>query len=313
MQKAFLPGAGLGTRLRPLTSLLPKPLLPLYHRPLVRHALDHCRAAGFRDFAINTHHLADAWRAAFPPAGRTRLRGANGLPAWRSEHAGCPVTFFHEPVLLDTGGGVRNIVEWSGGDPVLVHNGDIFTNLPLAALVRAHEASGLPATLALRSHGAALHVAVDPSATRVTDIRRRLDRADGTHQFTGIYCASPGLVGLLPAAEPASVIPAFLELARAGRLGCVVIDDGVWMDLGDPSTYLTAHLHPPADPAVPRIHPAAAVDAGAVIDDLTWIGPGATVGPGTVLAECVVLPGAGVPSGTHRHSIIPPAGAILTA
>ena len=216
MTKAFILGAGLGNRLRPLTDRLPKPLVPLFHRPLAEWAMAACSRAGIQRFAINTHHLPEAW---------------NGFGA------GNEVTFFHEPILLETGGGLKNIATWIGSDPLLVHNGDIFSTLPLEKLIAAHEASGLPVTLALRSEGTAKHIAINAAGTRVTDIRKILGRAEGTHVFSGIYCVNPGFLDGIPADEKISVIPAFLELAKAGKLGAIVLDEGLWLDLGDRASY----------------------------------------------------------------------------
>jgi mannose-1-phosphate guanylyltransferase len=115
-------------------------------------------------------------------------------------------------------------------------------------LIAAHEASGLPVTLALRSHGVAKHIALD--GDRAIDIRGMLGRAEGTHVFSGIYCFNPDLFGLIPAGEKVSVIPAFLELAKQGRLGAVVLDEGDWRDLGDPATVVLTErwTAPPSAP-----------------------------------------------------------------
>ncbi len=279
----------MGTRLRPLTQRLPKPLVPLFHRPLVEWALEACAAAGIQRFALNTHHLAEAWdhfgtaaaAPTVPPA------GANGRPALTRIWQGRELTLFEEPVLLETGGGLKNIAHWIGNEALLVHNGDIVSTMPLARLIAAHEASGLPVTLALRSNGDARHIALDPSGTRCTDIRGRLGRAEGTHVFSGIYCVSPELLGMLPANEKISVIPAFLELARAGRLGTLVLDDGIWFDLGDRAAYLRAHRELALGPA---LHPDAIIDAGAHIED-SVVGPGAVVRAGAVLRHSIVWPG----------------------
>lgn len=308
---AFLPGAGLGTRLRPLTDLLPKPLVPLFHRPLVEHALAASHRAGATDFAINTHHLADAWQPAYPTVDGPPLRGGNGEPARHSTWLGHPLTFFHEPILLETGGGVKNIEPWFDQGTLLIHNGDIFSTLPLDQLVAAHRASGAVVTMALRSAGPALHVAMDPDRSLVTDIRRMLGKADGSYQFTGIYCAERELLEMIPADEKISVIPAFLELAKSGRLGGVLLDDGVWFDLGDPATLLAAHLDPPVDPGTPRIHPDALIDPAGRIDPLSWVGPGATVPAGASLTGCLVLPGAPVPAGEHSDTIFLPDGSTV--
>ena len=265
MHKAFILGAGLGNRLRPLTERLPKPLVPLFHRPLAEWAMAACARVGIGQFAINTHHLPEAWEDF----------GAEN-----------EVTLFHESVLLETGGGLKNIAAWMGNDAVLVHNGDIFSTLPLEKLIAAHEASGLPVTLALRSEGVAKHIALDPSGTRVTDIRKLLGKAEGTHVFSGIYCVSPGFLDLIPAGEKISVIPAFLELAKFGRLGAIVLDEGVWLDLGDRQSYLQAHRELDLAPA---IHPQAVV-TGAVIER-SVVGPGAVVASGAVVRDSVIWPG----------------------
>ncbi len=270
MHQAFILGAGLGTRLRPLTDRLPKPLVPLFHRPLAAWALDACARAGIRRFAINTHHLPDAWD------------DFTALPENRKRD----ITLFHEPVLLETGGGLANIASWTDGQPLLVHNGDIFSTLPLDRLIAAHQASGLPVTLALRSEGVQKHVALDDSLSRVTDLRQKLGRAPGTHVFSGIYCVNPDFLGLLPPGEIISIIPAFLELAKEGQLGAIVLDDGVWIDLGDRDAYLQAHRELALGPA---IHPAARIASGASIEN-SVVGPGAVVASGAVVRDSVLWP-----------------------
>jgi mannose-1-phosphate guanylyltransferase len=269
VNQAFILGAGLGNRLRPLTSRLPKPLVPLFHEPLAGWALQACAQVGIRRFAVNTHHLAEAW---------------HGFGAEND------ITFFHESVLLETGGGLKNLEEWMGDESLLVHNGDIFSTLPLEKLIAAHEASGLPVTLALRSEGTAKHIAIDAAATHVTDIRKSLGVADGTHVFTGIYCVSPGFLDLIPAGEKISVIPSFLELAKAGRLGAIVLDEGVWLDLGDRESYLTAH-HELALAAA--LHPQAVIEEGALVER-SVVGPGAVISSGAVLRDSVVWTGSRV-------------------
>lgn len=292
MTQAFILGAGLGTRLRPLTDRLPKPLIPLFHRPLAAWAMEACRAVGISRFAINTHHLPEAWN----------------LADLGTRQATETVDFFHEPLLLETGGGLKNLTSWIGSGPLLVHNGDIFSTLPLGRLVAAHQASGLSVTLAVRSEGEARHLALDPSGTHVTDIRETLGRAPGTHVFTGIYCISPGFLDLIPPHEKISVIPAFLELAAAGKLGAVVLDEGVWMDLGDRASYLEAHRQLDLGPA---IHPSARVSAGAVVEH-SIIGPGAVVESGASVRNSVVWPGGHISDGADLEGCVVFSGTSVT-
>lgn len=292
IRKAFLPGAGLGTRLRPLTDLLPKPLVPLYHKPLIEWAMESCLAAGITDFAINTHHLPERWT--YAESEDRGLSSGNGTPPKKGKWENASVHLFHEPVLLETGGGVKNIEAWAGGESILVHNGDIYSSLPLARLIAAHEASACPVTLAVRSQGEATHIALE--GDRVSDIRGMLGLAEGTHVFTGIYCFDPELFGLIPPGEKISVIPAFLELAKQGRLGAVVLDEGEWRDLGDHASYLAAHRELALAPA---IHPEAIIDPTAVVED-SVVGPGAKIGKGARLRASVVWAGAELGAGESR-------------
>ena len=323
VNQAFILGAGLGTRLRPLTDRLPKPLIPLFHRPLAAWAMDACRAAGIRTFAINTHHLPEEWESAdcgpvlrsFSEEGlriadwkKSEEVAGNGLFSKTGHWDGLAVDLFHEPILLETGGGLKNIAAWIGNEPLLIHNGDIFSTLPLGELIAAHAASGLPVTLAVRSEGEAKHLALDATVTRVTDIREKLGRAPGTHVFTGIYCISPEFLDLIPVHEKVSVIPAFLELAAAGRLGSVVLDEGVWMDLGDRPSYLQAHRDLDLGPT---IHPEASVSPGAILER-SVVGPGAFIESGAILRDSIVWPGCHVTSGAELDGCIIFSGAPVT-
>lgn len=280
MHQAFILGAGLGNRLQPLTSRLPKPLVPLFHRPLAAWAMDACLAAGIRRFAVNTHHLPEKW-AGFGE--------------------GNDITFFHESDLLETGGGLKNIEPWLHDESLLIHNGDIFSTISLEKLIAAHEDSGLPVTLAIRSSGEAKHIALDPTGKHVIDIRNLLDVADGTHVFTGIYCIRPDFLKLLPAGEKISVIPAFLELAKMNLLGAITLDEGVWLDLGDRNSYLQAHQQLNL---MPRIHSDARVDSRARVRN-SVVGPGAVIGANAIITNSVIWPGTQVaPATMLAHCIV---------
>ncbi len=303
--KAFFLGAGLGTRLRPLTDRVPKPLVPFFHQPLIRHAWQACRDLGMRDFAINTHHLPGVWKDPALGFGAGSWE-VNGERAGNGEEVeqGClddtTVRLFHEPLLLETGGGLRNVSQWIGDEDVLVHNGDIFSSMNLEVLIAAHLASGLPATLALRSHGVSRHIAVDESHSRVIDIREKLSRATGTHVFSGVYCMNAGVLDCLPDDPVVSVIPAFLQLASQNRLGAVVMDKGQWFDLGERESYLAAHR---ISGIGPMIHASARIDPTAVVVS-SVIGPDAVVPAGAVVRDSVVWPGSRLTGDADLHRCI---------
>lgn len=307
MRRAFVLGAGLGTRLRPLTDQLPKPLIPVHHRPLISYAFAHLRGVGAREFVVNTHHLPAAYDAAFPDG------------TWN----GCPLTFRHEPVLLETGGGLANVADlFAGDESFLVYNGDILTDLPLAPLLEAHEASGNLVTLALRSGGGLRNVAFDEASGLVTDLRNALgSNSDRLFLFSGVYAVSPAFFRYLEPGRIESVVGAWLRAIRAGeRVGGVVIDDGVWLDLGNRESYLAAHalgrrtvfpLHEPltAEEAAPA-HPGAVVSPEARVDEGSSIGPGAVVEAGATLENTVVWPGGVVKAGGRLKGCVVRSGSV---
>lgn len=272
---AFVLGAGLGTRLRPLTARRPKPLIPVGGRPLITHAFDHLLALGVERFVVNTHWCAGRYSEFFPAR------------EWR----GRPVTFIEEtPEVLETAGGIWNARALLGGGPFIVYNGDILSDLPLAEARAAHVAAGNEVTLILRTRGENRNVAFDAASRRVLDLRRTLrPELEPQHLFTGIYFVEPEFIARIPAGEKLSVVPIFHEMIREGaKLGGCVLDGGDWRDLGTREEYLAAC----ATLGQPQwIAPSAQIGAGAELHDcLVW--ENAVVAPGAKLTRCVVTDGA---------------------
>lgn len=277
ISRAFVPGAGLGTRLKELTRSLPKPLIPVAGRPLITYAFDHLIASGVERIVVNTHHRAEAYARAFP------------APSYR----GVPLTLRHEPELLETGGGIKNVEDLLGDGPFVVYNGDILTTLPLEPAIARHFEAGNEATLILRSGGGPLQqVAFDRGSGRVTDIRQRLGRAAGTHLFTGVYIVTPAFLRRLKL-EKRSVVATFLEMiAEGAALGAVELNEGDWRDLGTRGQYLAVHrMLRAANPDASWIDPSAEVAPSARLTGATHVGPGAKIGPGAQLHDCILWEG----------------------
>lgn len=284
---AFVLGAGLGTRLRPLTDERPKPLVPIVHKPLITFAFDHLHAAGVRRFVVNTHHRPEAYGALL------------GEKDGAAEYRECPVEFRHEPVLLETGGGIGNIRDLVGNEPFLVHNGDVLADLPIGDLIETHLRSGNAATFGLRSHGGPCQVQWNRDTGLVTDIRGGLGgRAEQAYLFTGIYVLSPEIFAYLPDEKIFSIIPVFLDMIRRGvRVGGALLDDGLWMDLGARNSYLAAHrlfltekhkLSYALDREWPvAISPDAEISPDAALEGACTVGPGSVVGQGAHLIDSV--------------------------
>jgi len=289
IKKAFILGAGLGTRLRPLTNVRPKPLVPLFHKPMLMYAMDRALSLGIHDIAVNTHHLAEVWEEFFPTAGASNLSGLNNIEARPSIYKEASVTFFNEPELLETGGGIKNIEPWIGDDDVLVYNGDIYCSIPLEPLVKLHTNSDYDATLVLRSDGPAQHIAID--GTTVKDIHNKLGKAEGTHQFTGIYAIKSNILKKLEPNKKESIIEAFLELSAEEKLGAVVIDEGEWLDLGTREMYLEAHTREQMIPQdAQEIAPSAKIsDTARIIN--SWVAGEVTIEAGASVKNSIIWDG----------------------
>ena len=281
MHTAFVLGAGLGTRLRPLTNRRPKPLIPLANRPLITHAFDHLIAAGVKRFVVNTHWCAERYAEFFPTG------------EWR----GCPIHFIEEtPEVLETGGGIWNARELLSDGPFIVYNGDILSDIPLARAIAHHRTTGNEVTLILRTTGDNRNVTFDAESGRILDLRKVLrPELEPAHLFTGIYLVQPEFIARIPAAQKISVVPIFHEMIRAGaKLGGILLDEGTWRDLGTREEYLAV-----AGPGN-TIHPTATIGAGAILENcIIW--ENATVATGAHLTRCIVADGAHT-SGEHRDT-----------
>ena len=285
-------GAGLGTRLRPLTDELPKPLMPIFQKPLITFALDHLIASGVLRFVINTHHLAAHFQTLFTGG----------------SYRGRPVQLVHEPDLLETGGGIRNAEPWLGAEPFIVYSGDILTDLNVAALVEEHARCGNDVTLALRRTGLASGIRLENG--RIVDIGQA-----GNFDYANVSVWNPSVFGKIPPAQKISFIPILAEWIRAGgRIGGLVLEEGSWFNIGARAEYLEVHRTicrtqwKPAyvtDTDWPSARAKSAiVESGARIEGCSVIGEECRVGEGAHLEDTIVWPGAQIASRSDLHGCI---------
>jgi mannose-1-phosphate guanylyltransferase len=295
--KAFVLGAGLGVRLRPLTNFLPKPLLPVFGKPIISFALDHLREAGVSAVAINTHHLAHHFERL--------LRDRS--------HIGLSVQLFHEPRLLETGGGMKNVEHWVGNEPFLTYSGDLVNDLDIRSLVEWHFEDANDATLALRRTGLSTSVAYDPESRRVVDLVGAPGgpRADG-YDFAGISIWNPTVFGRIQAGLPRSVGSVLIDWLRAGaRIGGVVLERNRWFNIGSRKEYFTLHdvvrreawtpsyLVGESPPWPCYVHPSATVAPGSAITGSSWIGASCLIESNVTLENSFLWPGSKVRRNTR--------------
>jgi mannose-1-phosphate guanylyltransferase len=320
--------AGLGTRLRPLTTRIPKPALPILDAPLVRRHFRLAKAIRADDLAVNTHHLPDVMRA-----------GA------RSEAAalGLPLRISHEAEIQGTGGGIRDAMAGRRHHTLVVLNGDTLFDLDLAAAVRAHRSSGASATLVLAPMPRnETYASVE--CDRVMRVKRIAGLGEnGGHftpwHFTGVHIlTAAAFFEFASKTGPVDINRGvYPEMIEAGRTIAGHIDRGYWNDVGTPErlfavhrdflsgripdacaggikpgVHKSAHVHEAA--TVSRrtyVGPAADVREGAVLGPGVFVGAGAVVGVGAKLTNAVVLQDTVVSSGERLQDLIAADGARL--
>ncbi len=294
--QAFVLGAGLGTRLRPLTDELAKPLFPIFQKPLITFALDHLMASGVKRFVINTHHLSAQFQTHF------------GQGFYRDR----PVQLVHEPDLLETGGGIRNAEPWLRGESFIVYSGDLLTDLNLGKLIEEHVARGNDVTLGLRRTGLASGVILKEG--RVVDITRGAPSAENL-DYANVSVWNPTIFERIPPAKKISFIPILVDWIRqGGRIGGVPLDEGQWFNIGSRKEYLEVHRTIAAsgwkpsyvvDNDWPRsIAPSATIELGARMEGFTAIGEECRVEEGVFLKDTVVWSGAQIASRSDLRGCI---------
>ncbi|RPH81484.1 MAG: NDP-sugar synthase [Nitrospiraceae bacterium] len=227
--KAMILAAGLGTRLRPLTNTIPKPLLPIAGTPLIVWNLLLLKRHGFHDVVINLHHLGSKIEQALGNGSRYGLR----------------IIYSHEPVILGTGGGLKQAEPHFSGESVLVLNGDTLVDLDLGALCLFHQQRAAIATLVLRK---------DPEATRWGLVEMESDnrivritgrgRADQVptepRMFAGIHVLQPRLLRDVPKDSESSIIDPYVAAIQQGETVLGYDCEGYWSDIGTPERYVQA-------------------------------------------------------------------------
>jgi len=308
--QALILAGGEGTRLRPLTSTVPKPVVPLVDRPFVRFMLDWLHGHGVDDVVMSCGHLASGVRNVLGDGSALGIR----------------LRYVEEPRPLGTGGALK-YAEPLLDERFLMLNGDVLTDIDLTTQVVQHERTGATATLALTP-------VEDPSAYglvrtlpngEVTEFVEKPapDEIDTRNISAGAYVLERRVLDLLEADEPASIErDVFPRLVGAGLYGCV--SDNYWLDIGTPERYLEATFDILEGTVASRVQermgdgylcvedgvdnagriiPPALVESGCRIGEGARIGGrvvlerGVTVGENTTIERAVVLQGAEI--GSH--------------
>jgi NDP-sugar pyrophosphorylase family protein len=285
--KAVILAGGEGTRLRPLTLSLPKPVVPVVDRPFLRHQLDLLATVGVTEVVFSVAYRPERVQAVFGDGSTSGLR----------------ILYAVEETPLGTGGAVKN-AEPHLDSTTIVFNGDVLTDVDLPAVVKAHRDTGAAATIVLTPvpNPAAYGLVETDASGRIVRFVEKPDPSQITTDTinAGIYVLETSTLALMPPAVNHSIERAFFPalIARGDRLTGFV-HRGYWIDIGTPEKYLQVHRdvlrgrYPVRlDGEAARggwIHGEARVDAAAEMEGPFYVGPGCTVDAGAHVGPDAVL------------------------
>lgn len=219
--KAFILAAGLGTRLRPLTEEIPKPLVPLLGSPIIEYVLKNLSQINPAVIGINLHHRPEK------------------ILAWAKSCAYKEKFFFSlEEQILGTGGGIKKAEPFLRDSFFVVYNGDIFAEIDLREVLKFHLEKGALATLVVKPNPSADKIFMDEEGKFLgVDPLYVPERCCKKTGFTGIAVYSPEFLNFLPEG-PSTVLEGWVEALKKGYPIYTYELKGAWFDIGTPASYL---------------------------------------------------------------------------
>lgn len=289
----FLPAAGLGERLRPITNHMPKPLIPVLGRPLIEIILERLTAVCSGKIGINLHYKPESLRAW----------------AKRSAYADC-IEFFLENPILGTGGALKNAEKFLSGGPFIVHNSDIMLNIDFSRLIEEHVFSGNIATLVCHRLPQLSNVVIDKNG-QVLDVENpgesKPDPSNAADKvaYTGIAVYSPYILNFLPQGVSHATV-AWIAASKAGhKVRAMDFTGCYWNDVGNPATYTRGVLDALRENGE-NVYIAPSSRCGSIeIDGYVVLESGSRMRDGSWVRNCIIMPDTTV-AGRHENRIIGP-------
>jgi mannose-1-phosphate guanylyltransferase/phosphomannomutase len=228
--KAVILVGGEGTRLRPITFLNPKPMLPLVNRPFMENFILWLKSHKIKDIIFSTGYLPEIFKEYFGDGSDFGLR----------------LIYVREKEPLGTGGGVKNVEKYLDGDNFIVFNGDILTSLNLTKMIAFHKSKKADITIALTSVEDPTHYGLVPidGEGRVKQFLEKPSQDEITTNLinAGVYIIKSDVMKLVPEGVKYSFERGLFPtaLGKGYKIyGCV--SDSYWIDVGTPQKYLAAH------------------------------------------------------------------------
>ena len=320
--KAILLAGGQGTRLRPLTLNTPKPVVPIFGRPFLHYQIDRIlQVPEIDEIVLSLNYQPERIEAVFGDGSSLGTR----------------ISYVVEPAPLGTAGGIK-FASRDIGHTIVVFNGDVLTQIDLAAVIALHRARNATATIVLTpvENPAAYGLVETDRGGNILRFIEKPDPAQITTNYinAGIYVLEPATFDRIPDGVPWSIerqyFPSLVE-----RLETFVAYpyDGYWIDIGTPAKYAQVHhdilegrFHagPFATSAALRtavagdavvasgstVQGPAFIDAGVTIEEGARVGPrtvvgrGCRIGPGSVVEDSILWPDCVVSAGASVRGAV---------
>jgi len=287
--KAMVLAAGFGTRLHPLTRVLPKPMFPVLGRPLLSHTFDLLRSANISEAAVNIHHLPnciiDYFKIEKPP--------------FLNLH------FSHEEKILGTAGGIKKMQSFLEDGPFILINSDIITDINLNLVINFHKKKNSKLTLVVRQNNSLeqynpIEICEDGRITHfIGASSMNLPNNTTRVMFTGIQIIEPEIFDRIPPNQfYGTTEDVFPQMVEDGVPIYGYLYDGYWKDMGSRESYLQANADAldrkvqlkgisSHEPSGPLILPPALIGRNCRIAEDSQIGPHTVIGP-----NCIIKNGA---------------------
>ena len=286
--RAMIMAAGIGTRLRPVTDLLPKPMVPIVNRPALYHILRLLKRHGLSEVVINLHHLPEVIEA---------YLGDGSL-------LGMDITYSVERELMGTAGGVKKSAGFLGGGTFLVVSGDALTDIDLTGLVAQHRRNGSIATMAVKevADPSSYGVVVADEEGRVVGFQEKPTPEEARSRLCncGIYVFEPEILSYIPEEQFDDFGKRlFPDLLKQGVPFHAHTVNGYWSDVGNLREYIRGNADALArrvDIEIPgvELRPGVWVEDGSQLPDSVYMEAPIAIGRNCVIGEGVVLEGPAV-------------------
>ncbi len=296
--------AGFGTRLRPLTEHIPKPLIPLANRPLLAWTLDSVQRAGVKRLVINLHHL----REMIPAVAKK----------FKPDHV--DITWSREDTILGTGGALVKVKAFVKQGTFFLINGDIFSQVDLLQALEFHRANGFAATMVVRPlpDDCTFTPLQRDESGRLVSFKAIETKPKGSVSpcmFCGVHVLEPEILDYLPESGFSCVNDqGYTGMMKAGLDIGTFLYQGPWFDVGTPWRYLQAStallsgsIRVPGFIAPTNgvlLDPDAVVSRKAELGPNVAIGSGCSIPDGAVVRSSILLPGTRIRQGDILDSCI---------